>query len=97
MAKEPTATELGKAVFSRTPGVLKPEDVLSDPKGETVFLPLPDELSGLIEPRQLVLWPDFVQRERVKMRQKSGNSKTISEKVVMDIRRATRKRHSAEE
>jgi transposase-like protein len=31
------------------------------------------------------------------MRQKSGNSKTISEKVVMDIRRATRKRHSSEE
>ncbi len=31
------------------------------------------------------------------MRQKSGNRATISEKVVKDIRRATRKRHSAEE
>ena len=31
------------------------------------------------------------------MRQKSGSRKTPSEKVVKDIRRATRKRHSAEE
>lgn len=31
------------------------------------------------------------------MRQKSGPRKTPSEKVVKDIRRATRKRHSAEE
>jgi transposase len=31
------------------------------------------------------------------MRQKSGPGKTPSEKVVKDIRRATRKRHSAEE
>ncbi len=31
------------------------------------------------------------------MRQKSGSRKTTSEKVVKDIRRATRKRHSAEE
>ncbi len=31
------------------------------------------------------------------MRQKSGSSATTSEKVVKDIRRATRKRHSAEE
>jgi len=30
-------------------------------------------------------------------RQKSGSRKTPSEKVVKDIRRATRKRHSAEE
>ena len=31
------------------------------------------------------------------MRQKSGSRATTSEKVVKDIRRATRKRHSAEE
>ena len=31
------------------------------------------------------------------MRQKSGPRKAASEKVVKDIRRATRKRHSAEE
>ena len=31
------------------------------------------------------------------MRQKSGNRATTSEKVVKDIRRATRKLHSAEE
>ncbi len=31
------------------------------------------------------------------MRQKSGPRKASSEKVVKDIRRATRKRHSAEE
>ena len=97
MAKESTKTKFGNALFSPTSAVLRPEDVLSDPKGETVFLPPPEELPRLFEPRQLVLWPDFVQRERVKMRQKSGNSKTISEKVVMDIRRATPKRHSAEE
>ncbi len=97
MAKEPTTTKFGNALFSSTSAVLRPEDVLSDPKGETVFLPLPEELPRLFEPRQLVLWPDFVRRERVKMRQKSGNSKTTSEKVVMDIRRATPKRDSAEE
>ena len=97
MAKEPTTTKFGNALFSPTSAVLRLEDVLSDPKGETVFLPPPEELSGLFEPRQLVLWPDFVRRDRVKMRQKSGSSKTTSEKVVMDIRRATPKRHSAEE
>jgi len=31
------------------------------------------------------------------MRQKSGSRRTTSEKVVKDIRRATRKRHSSEE
>ena len=31
------------------------------------------------------------------MRQKSGSRATTSEKVVKDIRRATRKRHSSEE
>ena len=31
------------------------------------------------------------------MRQKSGSRATTSERVVKDIRRATRKRHSAEE
>ena len=31
------------------------------------------------------------------MRQKSGPRKAVSEKLVKDIRRATRKRHSAEE
>ena len=97
MAKEPTTTKFGNALFSPTPAVLRPEDVLSDPKGETVFLPLPEELPRLSEPRQLVLWPDFVRRERVKMRQNSGSTKTTSAKVVMDIRGATPKRHSAEE
>ncbi len=73
MAKEPTATKLGRAVFSRAPGVLRPEDVLSDPRGETVFLPPPEELARLFEPRQLVLWPDFVRRERVKRIRKLQN------------------------
>ncbi len=97
MAKEPTATKLGRAVFSRAPGVLRPEDVLSDPRGETVFLPPPEEFPRLFEPRQSVLWPDFVQRERLKTRQKYRSCEKTSEKVVKDIRRATRKRHSAEE
>ena len=64
MAKEPTATKLGKAVFSRTPGVLKPEDVLSDPAGETVFLPPAEKLSGLFQAgsskaTNWLFWPDF--------------------------------------
>ena len=93
MAKEPTTTKLGNAVFSRMPGVLRPEDVLSDPKGETVFLPLPERLFGLFQPRQLVLWLDLLRRDRVKMKQKSGSCKTTSDKDVNDIHRATRTRH----
>jgi hypothetical protein len=93
MAKEPTTTKLGNAVFSRMPGVLRPEDVLSDPKGETVFIPPPERLFGLFQPRQLVLWRGLLRRDRVKMKQKSGSCKTTSDKVVNDIHRATRTRH----
>jgi hypothetical protein len=93
MVKEPTTTKLGDAAFSRMPGVLTPEDVLSDPRGETVFLPPPERFFGLFEPRQLVHWLDFLRRDRVKMKQKSGSCKTTSDKVVNDIHRATRTRH----
>ena len=90
MAKEPTATKLGRAVFSRAPGVLRPEDVLSDPADETVFLPPPEEFPRLFEPKESVLWPDFVQRERLKTRQKSRSREKTSEKVVKDLRREWR-------
>ena len=66
MAKEPVATELGNAVyFLNNPGVLKPEDVLSDPAGETVFLPSAGELSGLFQAAsskatKRMFWPDFL-------------------------------------
>jgi hypothetical protein len=66
MAKEPVATELGNAVyFLNDPGVLKPEDVLSDPAGETVFLPSAGELSGLFQATsskatKWMFWPDFL-------------------------------------
>ena len=93
MVKEPTTTKLGKTAFSRMPGVLRPEDVLSDPRGETVFLPPPERLFGLFEPRQLVLWPNLLRRDRVKMKQKSGSCKTTSDKVANVIHRATRTRH----
>ncbi len=65
MAKEPAATGLGNSVyFLNEPGLLRPEDVLSDPAGETVFLPPAGELSGLFQPTSskithLVFWPDF--------------------------------------
>ena len=65
MAKEPTATGLGNAVyFLSNSGVLRPEDVLSDPAGETVFLPPAGELSGSVQPgpskaANWVFWPDF--------------------------------------
>lgn len=65
MAIEPVATELGNAVyFLNNPGVLKPEDVLSDPAGETVFLPPAGELSGLFQAvsskaTNWMFWPDF--------------------------------------
>lgn len=65
MAKEPVATGLGSSVyFLNEPGLLRPEDVLSDPAGETVFLPPAGELSGLFQPTSskstdLVFWPDF--------------------------------------
>ena len=65
MAKEPAATGLGNAVyFLNNPAVLRPEDVLSDPAGETVFLPPAGELSGLFQPTSSktanwVFWPDF--------------------------------------
>jgi hypothetical protein len=93
MVKEPTTTKLGNAAFSRMPGVLRPEDVLSDPEGETVFIPPPERLFGLFQPRQLVLWRGLLRRDRVKMKQKSGSCKTTSDKVVNDIHRATRTRH----
>ncbi len=51
MAKELAATGLGNAVyFLNNPAVLRPEDVLSDPAGETLFLPPAGELSGLFQP-----------------------------------------------
>ena len=65
MAKEPAATGLGNSVyFLNEPGLLRPEDVLSDPAGETVFLPPAGELSGLFQPTSSeithwVFWPDF--------------------------------------
>jgi hypothetical protein len=65
MAKEPAATGLGNAVyFLNNSGVLRPEDLLSDPAGETVFLPPAGELSGLFQPGSSktttwVFWPDF--------------------------------------
>ena len=93
MVKEPTTTKLGDAAFSQMPGVLRPEDVLSDPRGETVFLPPPERLFGLFEPRQLVHWLDFLRRDRVKMKQKSGSCKTTSDNVVNVIHRVTRTRH----
>ncbi len=66
MAKEPAATGLGNSVnFLNEPGVLRTEDVLSDPAGETVFLPPAEELSGLFQSTSskithLVFWPDFL-------------------------------------
>ena len=65
MAKEPAATGLGNAIyFLNNPAVLRPEDVLSDPAGETVFLPPAGELSGLFQQTSSktanwVFWPDF--------------------------------------
>jgi hypothetical protein len=65
MAKEPAVTGLGNAVyFLNNPAVLRPEDVLSDPAGETVFLPPAGELSSLFQPTSSktanwVFWPDF--------------------------------------
>ena len=93
MVKEPRSTKLGDAAFSRMPGVLRTEDVLSDPRGETVFLPPPERLFGLFEPRQLVHWLDFLRRDRVKMKQKSGSCKTTSDKAANVIHRVTRTRH----
>jgi hypothetical protein len=39
--------------------VLRPEDLLSDPAGETVFLPPAGELSGLFQakPSEAADWP----------------------------------------
>lgn len=65
MAKEPIAKSLGNVALPLSePGVLRPEDVLSDPAGETVFLPPAGELSGLFQPASSktanwVIWPDF--------------------------------------
>jgi hypothetical protein len=65
MAKEPAATGLGNAIyFLNNPAVLRPEDVLSDPAGETVVLPPAGELSGLFQPtssktENWVFWPGF--------------------------------------
>lgn len=65
MTKEPAATGLGNAVyFLNDRRVLRPEDVFSDPAGETVFLPPAGELSGLFRPASTKtakrgFWPDF--------------------------------------
>ena len=65
MAKELAATGSGNALyFLNNSAVLRPEDVLSDPAGETVFLPPAGELSGLFQPTSSktanwVFWPDF--------------------------------------
>ena len=93
MVKEPTTTKLGNAAFSRMPGVLRPEDVLSDPRGETVFFPPPKRLFDLFQPRQMVLWPNSLRCDRVTRKQKSGSCKTTSDKAANVIHRATRTRH----
>ena len=63
--KDPIATDSGDAVsFLDKRGVLRPEDVLSDPAGETVFLPpageLPDPIrAGPSKATNRLFWPDF--------------------------------------
>ncbi len=65
MAKDPMATAAQDAVyFLNDRSVLRPEDVLSDPAGETVFLPPAGDLSGVFQPHppkasNRFFWPDF--------------------------------------
>ncbi len=50
MAERPMATNLEDTVyFLDNRSVLRPEDLLSDPAGETVFLPPTGELSVLFQ------------------------------------------------
>lgn len=65
MAKDPMATDTEGAVhFLHNRSVLRPEDVFSDPAGETVFLPPAGDLSPYLRPGSSevvprVFWPDF--------------------------------------
>ena len=64
MADGPMATDSKDAVYYlETRSVLRPEDLLSDPAGETVFLPSAEALSGLFPSRAPKAaawdWPGF--------------------------------------
>lgn len=65
MAERPMATKLQDTVYVLdNRSVLRPEDLLSDPAGETVFLPPAGELSGLFrakpsETADWLFWPGF--------------------------------------
>ena len=63
MAERPMATKLQDTVYVLdNRSVLRPEDLLSDPAGETVFLPPAGELSVLFQAKpskatSLPFWP----------------------------------------